>query len=64
MKVTNNSGERQAVHTKAGVIFIHPGKSRDVDLTDAGEKLVEEAPGLTIDGRTRRGGRKPEGASE
>ncbi|UNK39378.1 hypothetical protein MNR02_06635 [Shinella sp. H4-D48] len=40
MKVTNNSDERQAVHTTAGVVFIHPGKTRDVELSEAGEKLV------------------------
>lgn len=64
MKVTNTSDERQAVHTKVGVIFIHPGKSRDVDLTDAGGKLVEASAGLTIDGRTRRGSKKPESTGE
>ena len=40
MKVTNTSDERQAVHTTAGVVFIHPGKTRDVELSEAGEKLV------------------------
>lgn len=64
MKVTNSSDERQAVHTTAGVVFIHPGKSRDVDLTKPGEKLVEASAVLTIDGRTRRVGKKAEGESE
>lgn len=40
MKVTNTSDERQAVHTTAGVVFIHPGKTRDVELSEAGEKIV------------------------
>jgi len=40
MRITNTSDERQAVHTTAGVVFIHPGKSRDVELTPEGEKIV------------------------
>ena len=40
MNSTNTSDERQAVHTTAGVVFIHPGKTRDVELSEAGEKLV------------------------
>jgi hypothetical protein len=61
MKVTNKGKERQGVHTASGVVFIHPGKSRDVELTDAGEKLVRASQDLSIDGRTRK---VPEKSSE
>lgn len=55
MKVTNNSAIRQGVHTTTGVVFIHPGQSRDVELTAAGEKFVDASADLVIDGRTRKG---------
>ena len=55
MKVTNKGEERQGIHTTSGVIFLHPGKSRDVELTEAGKKLVRASQDLSIDGRTRKG---------
>lgn len=55
MKVTNTSQSRQGVHTTDGVVFIHPGQSRDVELTAAGEKFVDASADLVIDGRTRKG---------
>lgn len=54
MKVTNTSQSRQGVHTTTGVVFIHPGQSRDVELTAAGEKFVDGSNDLSIDGRTRK----------
>ncbi|MFN3833389.1 MAG: hypothetical protein ACK4SQ_14280 [Allorhizobium sp.] len=53
-KITNTSDVKQAVHTTSGVIFIHPGKDRDVELTPEGMKVAEATEGLKIDGRTVR----------
>ena len=53
-KITNTSDVKQAVHTTTGVVFIHPGKDRDVDLTAEGMKFAEATDGLKIDGRTVR----------
>lgn len=58
MKVTNTSEERQAVHTTSGVVFIHPGRSREVQLTPEGEKFVDASPALSIDGRPRKTAKK------
>lgn len=46
MKVRNTSDVRQAVHTTTGVVFIHPGKTWDVDLTEEGLKLVQASTDL------------------
>ncbi len=46
MKIKNTSDVRQAVHTTTGVVFIHPGKTRDVELTEAGEKFVNASSDL------------------
>lgn len=43
VKITNKSDIKQPVHTVAGVVFIHPGQSRDVELSEPGEKLVEKS---------------------
>lgn len=67
MKVTNTSDTRQGVHTTTGVVFIHPGKSRDVELTAAGEKFVDASVDLVIDGRARKGSKadgEPKSADE
>lgn len=53
-KITNTSDVKQAVHTTSGVVFIHPGKDRDVELTAEGMKFAEATEGLKIDGRTVR----------
>lgn len=53
-KITNTSDVKQAVHTTSGVVFIHPGKDRDVELTAEGMKFAEANDGLKIDGRTVR----------
>lgn len=63
MNVTNTSESRQGVHTTTGVVFIHPGQSRDVELTAAGEKFVDASDDLSIDGRTRKAS-KSGGAGE
>lgn len=53
-KITNTSDVKQAVHTTSGVVFIHPDKDRDVDLTAEGMKFAEATECLKIDGRTVR----------
>lgn len=61
-KITNTSEVKQAVHTTRGVVFIHPGKDRDVELTPEGMKFAEVNEGLKIDGRTVR--KRPQKAVE
>ena len=48
-KITNNSKAPQGLHTKSGVVFIHPGKSRDLDLSEEGLKFAKRLPFLTVD---------------
>lgn len=65
MKIRNTSDERQAVHTTTGVVFIHPGKTRDVELSEAGEKLVLASSDLrTYAATSQKATRKPKGADE
>ena len=65
MKIRNTSDERQAVHTTTGVVFIHPGKTRDVELSEAGEKLVLASSHLrTYAATSQKATRKPNGADE
>lgn len=60
VKITNKSDIKQPVHTVAGVVFIHPGHSRDVELSEPGEKLVEKSDTLdTSAKRARKSTRKP-----
>ena len=53
-KITNTSDVKQAVHTTSGVVFIHAGRDRDVELTAEGMKFAEATEGIKIDGRTVR----------
>lgn len=48
MKVTNSSKAPQGVHTKTGVLYIAPGDSVDVDLTDAGLKGAKRLGFLSV----------------
>ncbi len=65
MKIRNISDERQAVHTTTGVVFIHPGKTRDVELSEAGEKLVLASSDLRTYATTaQKVPRKPKDAPE
>lgn len=60
VKITNKSDIKQPVHTVAGVVFIHPGHSRDVELSEPGAKLVEKSDVLdTSAKRARKPTRKP-----
>ncbi|RJX83489.1 hypothetical protein [Pseudomonas sp. LS-2] len=50
MKVTNNSKALQGVHSATGVVFLQPGESKDVDLTEAGHKLASRLDFLKFSG--------------
>lgn len=50
MKVTNNSKAPQGVHTGAGVVFLAPGESREVELTEQGHKLASRLDFLKVSG--------------
>lgn len=50
MKVTNSSKAPQGVHTATGVVFVAPGESRDVELTEAGHKLASRLDFLKVSG--------------
>lgn len=50
MKVTNNSKAPQGVHTATGVVFVAPGESREVELTEAGHKLASRLGFLKVSG--------------
>lgn len=60
IKITNKSEIKQPVHTVAGVVYIQPGQSRDVELSEPGAKLVEKSDVLeTASKRARKSTRKP-----
>ena len=55
MVKVKNTGERvEMVHTTAGVIFLHPGQERELELTEPGAKLVEASDTLTTGGKHAR----------
>lgn len=50
MKVTNNSKALQGLHTAMGLIYLTPGESREVDLTEQGHKLASRLDFLKVSG--------------
>ncbi|GLO27634.1 hypothetical protein [Pseudomonas putida] len=50
MKVTNNSKAPQGVHTATGVVFVGPGESREVELSESGHKLASRLDFLKVSG--------------
>lgn len=50
MKVTNNSKALQGLHTDLGVMYLAPGESREVELTEAGHKLASRLDFLKVSG--------------
>lgn len=50
MKVTNNSKAPQGVHTATGVVFVGPGESREVELTEQGHRLASRLGFLKVSG--------------
>lgn len=57
-KVTNTSDIRQMVHTKSGVVKLPAGKTRELDLTEYGRKLVDASPVLSVAKPRRRKAKK------
>lgn len=53
MKITNNSAAPQGVHAVSGVVYLKPGQSRDVELTDVGVAQAKRLPFLGIEGAAR-----------
>jgi hypothetical protein len=53
MKITNNSQSPQGVHAVSGVVYIKPGQTRDLELTDAGLVQAKRLPFLGIEGVAR-----------
>ncbi|MCO6407358.1 hypothetical protein [Hoeflea alexandrii] len=53
VKVTNTGDTKQHVHTTGGVVTIYPGKTRDVELSGPGAKLVDRSDVLEV--KVRRG---------
>jgi hypothetical protein len=51
MKVTNNSKALQGVHTTAGVVYILPSETQDLDLTPEGHKGASRLAFLSVDGK-------------
>lgn len=50
MKVTNNSKAPQGVRTAVGVVFLLPGQTRDVELTEDGHKQASRLDFLKVSG--------------
>ena len=46
--ITNNSAAMQGVHTVRGVVFIRPGQSRTVELTEPGLKFAKRLAFLSV----------------
>lgn len=55
MKVTNNSKALQGVHTTDGVVYILPGKTKEVDLTPEGHKGASRLAFLSVEDKAPAG---------
>lgn len=63
MVKVKNTGERvEMVHTTSGVIRLHPGQERELELTEPGAKLVEASDKLTTGAKQAR--KRPQKAME
>jgi hypothetical protein len=51
MKVTNNSKALQGVHTTAGVVYVLPGETQDLDLTPEGHKGASRLDFMSVEGK-------------
>lgn len=55
MAKVKNTGDRvEMVHTTSGVVRLHPGQERDLELSEPGAKLVEASDTLTTGGKQGR----------
>lgn len=52
MDITNNSKAAQGVHVASGVVYIQPGETKSVELTDAGLKLAKRLDFLSVKAST------------
>lgn len=48
MLVKNNAPGLQGFHTAKGVVYLKPGHSRDLDLTEDGERLAKRLPFVAL----------------
>lgn len=55
MKVTNNSKALQGVHTTAGVVYILPGQTQDIELTPEGHKGASRLAFMSVEGKAPAG---------
>lgn len=53
MKITNNSQQPQGVHGINGLVFIQPGQTKDVEMTEGGLAQAKELAFLGIEGVAR-----------
>ena len=63
MKITNNSQQPQGVHGIDGLVFIQPGQTKDVDLTEGGLAQAKELAFLGIEGVARDLSKAPNGTA-
>lgn len=63
MKVTNNSKAPQGLRTATGVIFLLPGQTRDVELSEDGHKQASRLGFLKVSGAAPKAA-EPEGDKE
>lgn len=54
VKVKNTGDRVEMVHTTTGVIRIHPGQEREVELSEPGAKLVDSSETLTTGAKQAR----------
>lgn len=54
VNVKNEGDRKEAIHTTAGVVFLHPGQERELELTEPGAKLVEASDTLTTGAKQAR----------
>lgn len=53
MRVTNNAAGLQGIHTTAGVVYLKPGETRDLDLDEMQVKQVIRLPFIALEGVER-----------
>lgn len=58
IEITNTSDAPQGVHTETGVMFVNPGKTRTLDVTDDYLPRLKRLPFLTVAGAEQAEDRK------
>lgn len=59
MKITNNAAGLQGVHTAKGVVYLKPGETRDLEMSEAQIKQASRLPFLGIEGVDRGAAMQP-----